>query len=444
MFRNLARLIPAPPELGAAGPATQVFRVHPFQLSRWLEEAWVAARTVPEFGVRTAGALPFLGSDQIVDALDLPAPSAATVARPFPSGINPADVGTFNGAVFPAVSVPLVWDHLSYAYLIECTGVFEVMAEVVRRFAVGETLNTLSADGTRWVRATEELFYREPPLFAISGIASEARPDLRVTRRNNYWRMFGMEPPHPVPGRWRRYGYVEQGWRADTGEGVNAGFREKWTELLRQVWLGFENARNGIGPNATDREYVAFLCQSLRDMMTMRRRGGQLAREEFVHVTTMSWFHLTLETDTPIVVDLKAEATNPADRLATIAARVGMSPAARAYELFELTDLMSSLLRAIELGLFDRGEDAETLYLPIVGNEGVVRDMNRIIDLWQSATGDRVKDRPAQPVRVPGLPARRPPAGGAPSAPVSAVAPAGRSPVPSGTASPMASLNGQQ
>lgn len=412
MFRNLARLIslatPPPAELGAAGPAVQVFRVHPFQLSRWLDEAWAAARTVPEFGNRTVNALPFLGSDQIVDVLDLPAPTATTVPPPFPSGINSADVGTFNGAVFSG-TVPLVWDHLVYAYLLECTGVIEVMAEVVRRSAVGETLNTLSADGTRWVRATEELFYREPPLFAITGIASEARPDLRVTRRNNYWRMFGMEPPHPVPTRYRKLGFVEQGWRADTGEGVNSGFREKWTELLRQVWLGFENARNGIGPNATDREYVAFLCQSLRDMMTMRRRGGQLAREEFVHVTTLSWFHLTLETDTPIVVDLKAEATNPADRLAKIAERVGMTAAPRSYELFELADLMSGLLRAIELGLFDRGEDAETLFRPIAGNEGLVRDMNRIIDLWQSATGDRVKDRPAQPVRVPGPAARATP-----------------------------------
>lgn len=431
MFRNLARLISAPANLGPAGPAIQVFRVHPFQLSRWLEEAWIAARTVPEFGTRTVNALPFLGSDQIVDVLDLPAPSAANVAPPFPSGINPTDVGTFNGQVFSG-TVPLIWDHLAYAYLLECTGVVEVMAEVVRRFAVGETLNTLSADGTRWVRATEELFYREPPLFAISGITSEARPDLRVTRRNSYWRMFGMEPPHPVPARWRKFGYVEQGWRADTGEGVNSGFREKWTELLRQVWLGIENARNGIGPNATDREYVAFLCQSLRDMMTMRRRGGQLAREEFVTVTTLSWFHLTLETDTPIVVDLKAEATNPADRLAKIAERVGMSAAPRSYELFELADLMSALLRAIELGLFDRGEDAETLFLPITGNEGLVRDMNRIIDLWQSATGDRVKDRPAQPARVPGLPVSRraagPAGGGGLASAGSPVAPAPSSP----------------
>lgn len=414
MFRNLARLLtPAP---GAAGPATQVFRLHPLQLSRWLDEAWAAGSTVPEFGGRTTNALPFLGSDAIVDVLDLPAPMAGA-APPLPSGIDPTAVGSYTGTTFSG-KVPLVWDHLSYAYLIECTGVFEVMAEVIRRFAVGETLNTLSPDGARWVRSTEELFYREPPLFSIFGLTSEARNDPRVIRRNNYWRMFAMEPTHPVPARWRRCGYVDQGWRADTGEGVNTGFREKWTELLRQVWLGFENARNGIGPNATDREYVAFLCQSLRDMMTMRRRGGQLAREEFVHVTTMSWFHLTLETDTPIVVDLKAEATNPADRLARIASRVGMSPAARAYELFELADLVSSMLRAIELGLFDRGEDAETLYLPITGNETLLRDVNRIIDLWQSATGDRVKDPAAQPVRTPGLPARPPAAAVAAAVPV--------------------------
>jgi hypothetical protein len=418
MFRSLATLL----------PANAVFTVHPFQLSRWLEEAWTTARTIPEFGPRTAGALPFLGSDEIIEALDLPEP-VASVPPPFPSGISAATPDKFTGNVFVG-TVPLVWDHLSYAYLIECTGIIEVMADVVRRFAVGESLNTLSAQGTQWVRATEELFFRDPPLFSIGGIVSEVRPDLRIIRRNNYWRMFALEPPHDIPARWRRPGHADQSWKSDTGGGVNTGFREKWTELLRQVWLGFENARNGIGPNATDREYVAFLCQSLREMMTARRQGGQLAREEFVHVTTMSWFHLTVETDTPIVIDLKAEATNPADRLAKIAQRVGVTPAPRARELFELSDLMSSLLRAIEVGLFDNGADAETLYLPIAGNEALVRDMNRIIDLWQSATGDRVKDRPAgtaaQPLRLPSAPAAptgtppRVPAGSAGTATVAA------------------------
>ena len=66
---------------------------------------------------------------------------------------------------------------------------------------------------------------------------------------------------------------------------------------------------------------------------------------------------------------------------------------------------MSALLRAIELGVFDTGRggrDAVSCRSP--GTTALLRDMNRIIDLWQSATGDRVKDRPAQPARVPGLP----------------------------------------
>jgi hypothetical protein len=124
---------------------------------------------------------------------------------------------------------------------------------------------------------------------------------------------------------------------------------------------------------------------------------------------------------------------------------------------------MSGLLRAIELGLFDRGEDAETLFLPIAGNEGLLRDMNRIIDLWQSATGDRVKERPAQPARVPGLPVSRraaAPAGGGgvataaggggaaartalgTLAPPASGLPASGVPVTTGAGSPTAQLNG--
>jgi hypothetical protein len=87
-----------------------------------------------------------------------------------------------------------------------------------------------------------------------------------------------------------------------------------------------------------------------------------------------------------------------------------MQPATRSRELFELADLMSAFLRAIELGEFDTGEKAETLFLPLGTNAQLLRDINRIIDLWQSATGDRVKERPAasvtgglsaQPLRIP-------------------------------------------
>jgi hypothetical protein len=416
MFRNLAQLL-VPPR-----GRNDVFLIHPLQLSRWLDEAWASASTVPSFGHPTSARPPFISDVDIVDILDLPRPKATVGQDIAPAGIDFVGGRVGNPDVFTnqafridrgITSAGLVWDHLAYAYLIESTGVYEVMAEVVRRLVVGETLNTLSAPSIKWLRSTEELFFRDPPLFSISGAVSEVRPNDRVNQRNAYWRMFAMDLPHPLPSRWAGSGGTGEGlWKSDIGGGVNSGFREKWTELLRQVWLGIENARNDSGPNATDREYVALLARALKDMMNMRRRGGQLAREEFVYVSTMSWFHLTLESDSPIVKDLRADATSEADRLAKIAQLVGMQPAPRARELFELADLMSTLLRMIELGDFDTGEKAETLYIPLAGgvNAQLLRDMNRIIDLWQSATGDRVKDRPigngpgtlsAQPLRIP-------------------------------------------
>jgi hypothetical protein len=295
--------------------------------------------------------------------------------------------------------------------LIESTGIVEIFAEVLRRFAVGETLNFPDGEAIQWARATEELFYRDPPLFSITGIASEFRPSQRVARRNEYWRMFGLDLPHSIPSRWAPMGTSDPTWKADTGDGVNRGFRDTWSELLHQIWLGIENARNGIGPNATDREYIALLIKTIRDMLAMRRRRGQLAREEFAHVSFLSWYHLTVETDTPIVKALKADASDPANRLSKIADLVGMKPAARSRELFQLADLMSGLLRAIEVGVFDLGTQAETLYLlqPGGANAQLLSDMNLIIDLWQSATGDDVKARrvstrqagSAQPIRIP-------------------------------------------
>jgi hypothetical protein len=389
MFRSLANLFAA-----AQKDRNDVFLVHPLQLSRWLDEAWSVQGTVPSFDPDKEGKPPFLGSDDIVEVLDLPDPFPADGQAPVPSGLDPLDKDTFNNKVFKFASPPLVPDHLAYAWVIESTGVVEIMAEVVRRLVVGETLETLSAAGTKWLRATEELFFRDPPLFSICGLLSEVRPQDRINRLNAYWRMFAMELPHQIPGRYARP-HVDgaQPWRADTGS-VNTDFREKWAELLRQIWLGIENQNNGIGPNAADAEFIAFLAEAIRDMLGMRRRGGALAREEFCFVTTMSWFHLTLESDTPIVVDLKAQGTSAADRLAKIGQRVGMAPAARSRELFELSDLMSAFLRTIELGLFDTGDQAKTLFLRFGANDKLVSDVNRIIDLWQSATGERVKDRP--------------------------------------------------
>ena len=269
-----------------------------------------------------------------------------------------------------------------------------------------------TADTVAWVRSTEELFFRDPPLFTSSGpLASQLRPDAAVNRRNAYWRMFGLDLPHPM-----RASVAGQPWKRDVGATMNTRFLELWNELLRQVWLGFENDTNSSGPKATDSSYVGYLCQTLGEMLRLRRQGGMLAREEFAYVTMMSWFHLTVEFDTSVVTDLAANANaggNPADRLAAIGARVGVAPSRQSRELFELADLVSPLLWSIELGLLDGSQEAEVLYKHDgLANPVVAMTMNRIVDLWQSATGERVKDlavtsrrgglegRPAQPTRL--------------------------------------------
>jgi hypothetical protein len=431
VFLNLAKLLQ-----DAGRPREQVFLVHPLQLSRWLDEAWQAAALVPPLPIGSVPTRPpSIGSTAIVDALDLP--RQLPPASLLPSGIDVLDVDVYRDRTIPQVGTGLIWHHLVYAYLIESTGALEVFAEVLRRLVVGETLGQLSFEGTKWVRASEELFFRDPPLFSIAGLTSELRPRARVNRRNAYWRMFGLDLPHPIPALWAPPS-PNTPWKHDVGAGINTDFRAKWSELLRQVWLGLENQVNTSGAKPTDPAYIASLSKALADMMNDRRRGGLLAREEFAYVTTLSWFHLTLQSDTSIVVDLKAQASSPAERLALIAERVGMRPAQRARELFDLSEPMSSVLRAIELGTFDTEQAAEALFDP---NTVLGKEMRDLINQWQSATGERIKERVTatavltdrQPLRLPtpgvpdgARPAPAPSLNGGTSVPVPATPPLSR------------------
>lgn len=417
MFFSLASVFPP-------GSARSVFRIHPIQISYWLDEVWANARRTPLIPSRAPGVDLAFFDDAVLDALDLPTQEPV---KPFlaPSGLNTGGPFEWNGEPGPVelTCPPRLWHHLSYAYLIESTGIVEIFAEVIRRLVVGETLGgQLQAESIAWARATEQLFFREPPPFSIVSVLSEVRPYERTNRRNAYWRMFGMDLAHPVPPLWARTGPLAD-WKALTGP-VNDDFRPKWTEFLRQVWLGVENQANNSGPNSADPSYIALLAVALKDMLANRRRGGALAREELAYVSMLSWFHLTVFSNNQIMIDLQATASSPADRLAALAQRVGMTPALRSRELFDLAEPVSTVLRGIEAGLFDTDVSAETLFRR---GSRLASDMVGVINNWQSATGDRVKERPtgtvvagaAQPLRVP-VP------GGAPPVPVTAGSANGR------------------
>ena len=121
------------------GYSDQVFRIHPYQLSQWLEQVWGFASTATFSNLPDQP--PFLGDPGIVKALALPTTPTNPFDRLHALG-HPARAGvragrTVRRAPGPAENplLPLPWEHLIYAYLIENTGVVEILREVVRRFA---------------------------------------------------------------------------------------------------------------------------------------------------------------------------------------------------------------------------------------------------------------------------------------------------------------------
>lgn len=437
MFRTLVSDLavsgPFPPE----AVASAVQSTSPLQLSRWLDEVWwgggINADTTWQQILTQVNATFTSAADPskaIIARTKIPDDLIATLRSGLSPVINPPDSPqpwvaptTPLSSPVPPLTKPPIWRHLIYAYLVESTGLFEILAEVLRRYVVGETLPTPTVGTVVWARATEELFFRDPPLFSAGGaLTSQLRPSSAVNRRNCYWRMFGLDLPHGVSG------IDGQPWKRDVGATINTRFLELWNELLRQVWLGYENDTNSSGAKATDDSYIAYLCRTLSEMLQLRRRGGMLFRDEFAYVTLLSWFHLNVEYDTAVVTDLAATAGtngNPADRLAMIGQRVGIAPSRQARELFELADKVSPLMWAIELGIFNDPSAAEMLYRHDKVTLGPVAttiadELNRIIDLWQSATGERVKDlavtqrrnpavahQLAQPTRLPTTAPRR-------------------------------------
>jgi hypothetical protein len=383
MFRQLVPQFPS---------RNAVLQLHPMQISRLLEEVWAATLPAP-----------------LIPGTQVPAP---LILQERTSGVFPPIWGRRVGPI---------WDHLIYAYMIENTRVYEIFRRVLEEFALGERLDVPSIPGQQWLRTTEALFYRDNPPFQIYTMVSHVHPDVRALRRNAYFRMFGMDLNHGSDDN-RPYPYVRP-------KATNTMFVTILERLQREVWQGIENINNFAGPNATDVAAVANLAEQLQDMLNTRRRNGNLSRAELLHVTAMSWFDITLmdgpltAPDSPIVVDLKAEASSPDERLQKIGERVGLPSHGRSAAYIRLAASLSVLLRSIESGLFTTVATAPLLYQPGPAQQlmlAIIRD-------WSIATG---RDMKARRVDITGrepapVAARRPAAGpAAPTRPRPAAAPA--------------------
>jgi hypothetical protein len=362
MFRAFAR--------NAGGPSF-LFQFHPADLIALCELAWEnrakSAGQQPGSPFNRSGLSSFATSWFGLNAMPiLPSPPGSPVL----AVINA--IRRRPNAVF--------WPHLIYAYMVENTRVYEIFRRVIHELRHGEKLGVASDPTLHWLRATEELFYRDAPSFFVTSLHSPIRPDNEATRRSAYHRLLGMDLNHGTADN-KPYPFV----RADA---TNKEFVSTFEELLRESWIGMVNANNFTGTRPTDDAKLTELAESLEQMLLARRLNGNLSREEFAAVTTMSWFHLTLETDTSVVKDLRCEATSPAQRLFKIAQAVGLPAHGLSGSYFDIADPIQFLLLVVETGFFRQAGAAATLYMPGSPLEPVVRT---ILTHWSVIAGRDMK-----------------------------------------------------
>lgn len=389
MYRQLARWYQEEARAGGQSSADQlqaaalrVFTKHPLQLARFLDEVWFA-RTDPS------------------ERPSLPIPDQNTILPQVNSFLG-NDLPSVRDDIYPltganGIGQKATSNHLIYAYMIENTRVLPIFQKVLYEYLHGEELDVPSVEGQHFLRATEDLFFKDTPPYVIHSLTSWIRPSIDVTGQNAYHRMFALLLNH----------ISKDGVHPNVkAKASNTDFIPTFEAMLREVWRGIENFSNSSGPNSTDDTGIANLAQQLFDMLRVRQRNGNLKREAFFLVSKASWFHLALEFNSPIVVDLKAEATSPEERLRKIGERVGIPAHTKSESFFLMAEPLSRILIGIERGLFNTPAGAQTLYAQPQGQTNAIRDdMMTIITHWSIAAGRDIKAREvAVPARVPAQP----------------------------------------
>lgn len=284
------------------------------------------------------------------------------------------------------------WDHLGYSYVLENTRAVQILRRVVREYRAGEGLGIPSLETQQWVNATETLLFGAANPLSTWLSTSSVRQDAEAVRRNAYWRLFGLD---------LAFGDEDNSApRYEKANAANTGFVTLFEELLFELWQAMSNQRNTSGANSSDDDRIYRLSEQLRFELGTRRKSGMLLREELAAATAMGWAELTVSLDSPLVVDLRAQATSAGDRLRLIGERVGLPAHSQSSAFFSMAADLSIFLRAIEAGIVSRPDFAWALYLsqPPLGSPAgspnpIGSESRRVITEWAAATGKDLKAR---------------------------------------------------
>ena len=122
-----------------------------------------------------------------------------------------------------------------------------------------------------------------------------------------------------------------------------------------------------------------------------------IAREELAASTVLGWAELTVSDNNPIVTDLGASATNPANRLQLIGERVGLPAHSKSAAFFSMAASLSKFLYTLENRLVTGPDSAWILYLEQTPTgqtgEPIGAESRRVITEWAAATGKDLKAR---------------------------------------------------
>ena len=397
MFLQLVTPSPPPPPPSLVLPnVDSLFIYHPLQISAIIETVWRnrfnAANTpfVPWPQSATDSILGptadfTLGWDFSVSP-PVAIPQSANLmpsGEPFQPPSAQPGISPFGGPV-QATN----WDHLIYAYIIENTRIFDVFATVLETYMFGERLETPSPASQQFWRNTEYLIYGDGMPTMLWPTSSRLRRDEIANRMTVYYWMFGVDLSHAQE--------LAAAHPYEKPVAANRDFIPTFEAFAKEVWRGIVNARNISGQNDADPAVIATLARRMFDMMATRRISGNLAREEFRAVALMSWLHLAVMYDSPAVVDLKATASSPEQRLAKIAERVNIRLPPNVKALFDLAQPFSVLMQSIETGAFNTPLGAQLLFTLVPPNL-IEPNVETVIDQYSLATGHDLK---AQTVAV--------------------------------------------
>lgn len=298
--------------------------------------------------------------------------------------------------------------HLIYAYLVENTRSTQIFERLIYLYMHDEKLNkaTPAQDPNirrafQWMVNTENLFFKYLSNASYRNVTSQLRQSPDATRRNAYYRMFGMDLAFGDNTSNTPVSFYKS-------EFNNQPFIILFEKFLTEIWQAYTNARNQVGPNTTDMFIIVDTAQKIQEMLMARRttettfnnyRFFNLSKEEYASVVMMAWLFEAVSYDSPIVNFLRCNGNTPGERLINIGNKVGLPAHNKSEGLLDIAPPMNTLLRRIEFGDYNAEDEARTIIesqtpasTATAAQKQALNDLLLIINNWEKATGHRIKN----------------------------------------------------